>query len=376
MRLKTNKTWSQRQLAIKLRVGPAQNAGILSWEHKRLLIHAAKTSLAAALCWWLALRFGLHDGYWGSISAIIVLQSNVGSTVTASRDRILGTLIGAALGFSFSLFGTLPWNYILAVAAAVVFCGLLRLRNSSRLAGVTITIVMLVEKTGPRWSLARDRVSEVVLGIVVALAVTTLVFPDRARLRLREGLAQEFLVLGALFEAILRGFSGAPAGNLAALQEDALAMLRGNSQLLEAARNEPSGGPGWREGLNMLSQFGRSLYDALVALEFAVKGSHQDAYAQQLEPALGKLAVDIRNGFHHVAGCIHAWRFDTAPHMSLEGDIERLEARMDQVRHTSIEFSQAEVLRAYAVQLHLKQIARLLRASRVETSRAVGEAQG
>ena len=105
MRLKTNKTWSQQQLAIKLRVGPAQNAGIFSWEHKRLLIHAAKTSLAAALCWWLALRFGLHDGYWGSISAIIVLQSNVGSTVTASRDRILGTLIGAALGFSFSLLG-------------------------------------------------------------------------------------------------------------------------------------------------------------------------------------------------------------------------------------------------------------------------------
>ncbi len=39
------------------------------------------------------------------------------------------------------------------------------------------------------------------------------------------------------------------------------------------------------------------------------------------------------------------------------------------------QFSQAEILRAYAVQLHLKQIARLLRASRVETSRAVGEAQ-
>ena len=64
-----------------------------------------KTALAAALCWWLALRFGLHDGYWGSISAIIVLQSDVGSTVSASRERLLGTLIGALLGFSFSLFG-------------------------------------------------------------------------------------------------------------------------------------------------------------------------------------------------------------------------------------------------------------------------------
>jgi uncharacterized membrane protein YccC len=376
MRLNANKTWSQQLLAIKLRVGQTAKPGILSGERQRLLIHAAKTALAAALCWWLALRFGLHDGYWGSISAIIVLQSDVGSTVSASRDRVLGTLIGAAFGFSFSLFGVLPWNYILAVIAAVIVCGLLGLRNSSRLAGVTITIVMLVEKTGPRWSLALDRVSQVMLGIVVALAVTTLVFPDRARLRLRDGLAQEFLVLGALFEAILQGFLGVPDENLPALRQDALAMLRGNNQLLEAARNEPSGGPGWREGLNMLSQFGRSLFDALVALEFSVKDSHHDAFAQQLEPALGKLAVDIRSCFQHVAGRIHAWRFDVAPtNMNLEEDIEQLEARMDQVRHTGIGFSQAEILRAYAVQVHLTQIALLLRASRVETSLAVGEAQ-
>ncbi len=376
MRLNANKTMSQQQLAIKLRVEPAEKPRILSWERQRLLIHAAKTALAPALCWWLALRFGWRDGYWGSISAIIVLQSNVGSTVNASRDRILGTLIGAVLGFSFSLFGVLPWNYILAVLAAVIVCGLLGLRSSSRLAGVTITIIMLVQKTGPRWILALDRVGEVILGIVVALAVTTLVFPGRARLRLRDGLAQEFLVLGAFFEAILQGFRGAPAENLPALREDALAMLRGNNQLLEAARNEPSGGPGWREGLSTLSQFGRSLFDALVALEFSVKDSHHDAFAQQLEPELGKLAVDIRSGFHHVAGRIHAWRFNVAPpQMNLEEDIAQLEARMDAVRHTDIGFSQAEILRAYAVQLHLKQIARLLRASRVETSRAIGEAR-
>jgi uncharacterized membrane protein YccC len=234
---------------------------------------------------------------------------------------------------------------------------------------------MLVQKTGPRWSLARDRVIEVMLGIVVALAVTTLVFPDRARLRLRDGLAQEFLVLGAFFEAILQSFRGTPDENLGTLRDDVLAMLRGNNQLLEAARTEPSGGQGWREGLNMLSQFGRSLFDALVALEFSVKDSHHDAYAQQLEPELGRLAADIRSGFQHVAGRIHAWRFDVAPQMSLEDDIEKLEARMDAVRHTGAAFPQPEILRAYAVQLHLKQLARLLRASRIETSRAVGEAQ-
>ena len=376
MRLKGMKTWSQQQLAIKLRVEPKEHQGFLTWERRRLLIHAAKTAAAAALCWWLALRFGLADGYWGAISAIIVLQSNFGATISASRDRILGTVIGALFGFTCTLFGTLPWNYIVAVLAAVIVCGLLGLRSSSRLAGVTITIVMLVHGGGSHWTVALDRVVEVFLGILVAIAVTTLVFPDRARLRLRDGLAQEFLVLGAFFEAILQGFRGVPDENLQALREDVLARVRDNNQLLEAARNEPSGGPGWREGLGMLAQFGRSLFDALVALEFSVKDSHEDGYAQQLEPAMGHLAVDIRSGFHYVAGCIHGWRFHIPPPgLLLEEDIAQLEARMAEVRPTGFHFAQAEILRAYAVQLHLKQIARLLRASRIETSRAIGEAQ-
>lgn len=376
MRLGIRKTWSQQQLAVKLRLEPESSHALLTWERRRLLIHAGKTALAASLCWWLAMRFGLHDGYWGSISSIIVLQSNFGSTVTASRDRLLGTLIGAAFGFSFSFFGTLPWNYLAAVLAAVALCGLLGFRSSSRLAGVTISIVMLVQQGSSHWTVALDRVGQVILGILVALAVTTLVFPDRARLRLREGLAQEFLVMGSFFEAILEGFRGKPSSNLAKARADALAVLQSNVQLMQAAQNEPSGGPGWREGLGMLGQFGRALYDALVALEIAVRDTHSDMYAQQLEPALGRLAVDIHGGFLWVARCTHEWRFQVPPPgIHLEDDIGQLEARMAEVRHTGAQFGQAEILRAYAVQLHLKQVARLLRASRVETSRAVGEAQ-
>lgn len=373
MRLRTKKTWSQHQLAVKLRLEGGGERGILNFERRRLLIHAGKTALAAALCWWLALRFGLHDGYWGSISAIIVMQSNVGATVTASRDRLLGTLIGALFGFTFSLFGAPPWNYILAVVLAIVVSGLLGMRDSARLACVTITIIMLVPSSASRWGLALDRVVEVLFGIVMALAVTTLIFPDRARLWLRDGLAQEYLLLGAFFEELLKGFRGAPSQDLPALREKLQALLRGNNQLLDAARNEP-GGPGWREGLSLLNQFGRSLYNAILALELAVKDSHDDRFAQQLEPVLTHLADDIHSGFNFIAGCIHRWRFSKpAEGIHLEQDIADLEARMDAVRHTGIGFSQAEIMRAYAVQLHLKQIARLLRATRSETSRAVGQ---
>jgi uncharacterized membrane protein YccC len=235
---------------------------------------------------------------------------------------------------------------------------------------------MLVQKTSSHYLLAFHRVGEVLLGIVVAIVVATLVFPDRARLRLRDNLAQEFLLLSAFFEGILQGFGGKTSDSLPEIRQDIQATLRANNVLIEAARNEPSGGPGWREGLTMLSQFGRSLYDALIALEIAVRDSHNDAYAQQLDPELSSLVADTRSGFQYVAKCIHEWRFHVPPsNIDLEGDIARLEDRMAKVRHTSAAFSQGEILRAYAVQLHLKQIARLLRASRVETSSAIGGPQ-
>jgi len=346
-----------------------------SAERRRTLLHAAKTALAATLSWWLATRIGYHEGYWGSISAIIVLQSNIGATVTASRNRVLGTLIGAIIGFSCTLFGSLPWNFMLAILLAVSVCTLLKLNDSSRLSGVTVSIVMLVQShSGSHFSVALDRVITVLIGIVVALAVSALVFPARARIRLQDGLAREYLQLADFFAAILRGYRSTPPPELSLLRESVLSTMRNNNRYLEASRNEPAGSLGMREGFGLLTQFGRSLLDALIALEFAVKDSRDDAFAHQLEPALGHLAEDCVVGFHYVSDCIRQWRFHVPPPgLHLKDDIRRLEDRMDEIRHMGRDFPQSELLRAYAVQLYLKQVARLLRASRVQTNIALNE---
>lgn len=344
----------------------------LSDEKPRLIILAIKTTLAAAIAWFVAAALGLHDGYWAVITVIIVLQSYVGSTVTASRDRAIGTLIGAVFGFAFSLYSVQPWNILLALLTSTVVCVLLGLKNSTRLAGVTVVIILVVQKHSMDYTIALHRVIEVLLGIAIALAVSTLVLPERARMRLREGLAEEFLLLGAFFEATLQGFSGAPDERLNDLRTQCDTRRRANNQLMETARNEPSGGRGYIEALGLLMQFARSLRDALAALELSVRNSHNDRFAQQLEPELGKLATDIHAAFHFVAGCIHRWKFNVpSGKLNLAADIEQLEIKMDSVRHMGTNFSQEEVLRAYAVQLHLKQLARILRTVRTETGKAL-----
>ena len=373
------KTWSQEVLSVERHLAGPKESRFFTSERRGLLLLAAKTALAAGICYWLAALIHLQDGYWGAISAIIVLQSNVGSTVTASRDRMIGTLIGAAYGAVFSLldFGnSIVWIYLLAVMSAMVTCSLLGLKNSSRLAGVTVSIVMLVHRTGSNWTLPLHRVLDVLLGIVVALGVSTLVLPSQARHRLRDGLAQEYLLLGAFFEALMQGFHGKPAENLAHIRKDLDAAIAAHGLLLEAARNEPAGSPASLEALSLLHQFGQELEEALNALALAIEngdGAAESGYAAHLEPELGKLAADIHRGFQYAGGAIHRWQFAEVPEdLALEEDVAALEAKMAAIRPTGLDFPQDEILRVYAVQLHLKQLARLLRSVRVKMSAAAG----
>jgi uncharacterized membrane protein YccC len=372
-----HKTWSQEVLAVNLKASAPQSPGFFTSDKQAMLLLALKTALAAGLCYWLATLAGLQDGYWGSISAIIVLQSNVGSTVTASRDRLIGTLIGAAFGAFFSLLGLGLWPYLLAIVIAMVTCSLFGLKNSSRLAAVTVTILMLVHRTGSNWILPLHRVLEVLLGIVVALIISSVVFPNRARHRLRDGLAQQYLLMSALFGAMMQDLQHGPQSNLNQLWKDQANAASANDQLLEAARNEPSGGPASLEGLSLIHQFGRELSDSLKALEAAARESKVtesgSGYAVRLEPELGHLIAHIQQGFQYVAECIHFWKFDVAPSgFVLEEDIAAIESKMALLRPTVLNYPQLEILYAYAVQLHLKQVARLLRSSRIESSRLAG----
>lgn len=142
----------------------------------RLTLHQGlRTAIAAGLAYWFARLLHLPGDYWAAISAIIVMQSEVGATLLASRDRFAGTAIGSVVGW----IAALVWhNYLVAFTAAVfavmVLCTILRFRNAGRLGGVTVAIIVLIPHTSAAWRIAIERFVEVSLGIVVSLGVALL----------------------------------------------------------------------------------------------------------------------------------------------------------------------------------------------------------
>ena len=151
------------------------------WEQKNFgkqAIGAFKTGLAAVICVWLGNLLGLAHSYWAAVSAIVVMAFDTTLTFASCRDRIIGTAIGAFMGWvTFYAWHGHYLLYGLSVALCIFTCSALAFDKAGRLAAVALSIIVLVKIDNGPAQAAIGRFLEVGLGIVVALVVTLLVFP-------------------------------------------------------------------------------------------------------------------------------------------------------------------------------------------------------
>ena len=152
---------------------PETSSSISHRVNRRVLVHSARTAVAAVVSLAVARALGLPEAYWATITTLIIMQSTLGAALTVSEQRFAGTALGALMGALLTTyFGSNLMVFGLGVFVIGLICAALRLEEAYRLAGVTLAIVMLIARTKQVWIVAADRFVEVTVGIVVGLALT------------------------------------------------------------------------------------------------------------------------------------------------------------------------------------------------------------
>src|ERR1041385_4154688 len=138
------------------------------------LLNASRTAVATVASLMLAKLLKLPEFYWAPISTIVILLSTI-NPLAGSWQRFVGTAIGAALGALIATYFPVNWE---ASCAAIFLCGIRcairRIKESSRIAAITLSIVLLITHGSPPWMVALHRFIEVSIGIAVALLITTI----------------------------------------------------------------------------------------------------------------------------------------------------------------------------------------------------------
>lgn len=153
---------------------------IVARENPSSLIHSMRTAVAAVVSLLLAQLLRLPEGYWASITALIVMQSTFGTALPISAQRFIGTAVGAVCGaLAATYFHANVAVYGILIFLIGLLCAALHIeRTAYRYASITLAIVMLVAHQGHPWIVAAHRFVEVSMGIVVALVLSA-VWPER-----------------------------------------------------------------------------------------------------------------------------------------------------------------------------------------------------
>jgi len=143
-------------------------------------IQPLQTAIAASVSLAVANLLGMPEAYWAPVSTIIVMQSTLGASWVVSKQRFIGTVVGAAFG---AVLGSLFTPTIIIYGAAILLLGFISAiahldKSAYRFSGVTLTIILLVTRSGAPWLIGLHRFVEVSIGIAVALALAA-IWPNR-----------------------------------------------------------------------------------------------------------------------------------------------------------------------------------------------------
>lgn len=168
---------------------------------------ALRVVVAALATYAVARLLDLTFGYWAIITAVIVMQGNIGGSLKAARERLIGTVLGALMGFLATLVPVSPgyeWvRLALALGASAYVVGL---DARFRVAPVTAIITLIIPQPGiSAFAAALDRVTEILIGGVIGIVVALTVLPERAHRTLVKRIADLLRQLSRMLVIDMRG---------------------------------------------------------------------------------------------------------------------------------------------------------------------------
>jgi uncharacterized membrane protein YccC len=164
-------------------------------QHQDSLLIAARVGVAATLAYLVGLALQVHETFWPVLSAVIVARGGAQGAGGSARDRLLGTLAGAAVGMvaaALHNFGVPDWLILFCAMAPMGF--LSADKAAFRAAPMAAMIVLSAASSGKSGTegagVAILRVLDVGLGSAVALFVSQVLLPaNPARLVRRDASA-------------------------------------------------------------------------------------------------------------------------------------------------------------------------------------------
>jgi len=279
--------------------------------HLRL---AARVTIAAVLAFALSHLLYVPLPLWTVLTAVILTHVTFGRSIKATVDYLVGTVGGAIYAGAVSVLIPHPNDVLLAgvlaiAVAPLAFMGaILPSFSAAPFTGVLVLLIPGFAHVGQIES-AVDRVLEVAVGGVTALAVSLLIFPARAHSLAIEAAARALELMAKslpeLFQGFLRPLDSASNGRIQdgfgeAVEQTQSIAVEARHERIRLLAADPDLGPLLRTLLRLRHDF--------VMLGRAAAEPLPDAIQRRLGPLLLRIAESVADHLRRSAAALAARR--------------------------------------------------------------------
>ena len=151
----------------------------LNWK-SNMFRHSLRLTIAMVFAYALGYFFEIQNTYWILLTIIVIMRPSYGLTKARSKDRIIGTLIGAAIAMGIVLLTQNTVVYaLLAYFSLILAFAMLQLNYKSAAALITLSIVFLYSLINPdAFEVIQFRVLDTVIGAVIAVIANYTILPS------------------------------------------------------------------------------------------------------------------------------------------------------------------------------------------------------
>jgi uncharacterized membrane protein YccC len=142
--------------------------------------HSLRLALALVFAYLIGYLFDIQNTYWILLTIVVIMRPSYGLTKERSKDRVIGTLIGAAVAVGIVLITQNIVVYaILAFVSLILAFSLIQQNYKSAAALITISIIFLYSLINPNaWEVIQYRVIDTIIGSAIAVLANYLLLPS------------------------------------------------------------------------------------------------------------------------------------------------------------------------------------------------------
>jgi uncharacterized membrane protein (TIGR01666 family) len=142
--------------------------------------HSFRLTVAILFGYLLGFLFDIQNTYWILLTIIVIMRPSYGLTKERSKDRIIGTLIGAIIAVGIVLLTQNVIVYsVLAFISLILAFSLIQQNYKSAAALITISIIFVYSLMNPNaFEVIQYRVIDTFIGATIALVANYLILPS------------------------------------------------------------------------------------------------------------------------------------------------------------------------------------------------------